>query len=279
MGRGFQSRHLLERSANRCEPGRRAPRRRRRTPPRSAGRRHGHGRGRGGRTPRSRRPSLDDDPEQLTRTGLQLVPTPTPGSSVSSSSTPGSSQKRVRAAGRPAARRGAARDGPRAGRAGCGRRTRRRGRRRRRTCPARPEQVLLRDRHRDVVVPALDAPVAGQPAAAAEPGDAGAASASSCASADQPMTEAWWQCGCATISSPPSTAAPSRAWRRAARRACGCPGDPLGGRPADQLQRLAAQRGGARRLHPHDRHPGVDQGEQRLDGGGASCGRCRAGRS
>ena len=83
------------------------------------------------------------------------------------------------------------RGGRRAGRAGCGRRSRRPARRR----PAGElahggQQLLLGDRHRDVVVAALHAPVAGQPAAAAEPGDASRRRRrSSAASADQPSTD------------------------------------------------------------------------------------------
>ena len=76
-----------------------------------------------------------------------------------------------------------------------------------------------------------------------------------------PCTDAWWQCGCATTSRPssdggaqPGVAASSSASVRVPR------GDPLGGGAADQLERLAAQHGGARGLHADDRPSGVDRG-------------------
>ena len=163
--------------------GRRAPRRPRRPPPRSAGRRRGRGRGRGGRTPRSRRrPRAGRRCRAARPTGsVSSYRTPTPGSSVSSSSTPGSSQNGWSGqAVWPAVPRGAGRAVRRAGRAGCGRRSRRPARRRVRKLPHGGQQLLLGDRHRDVVVAPLDPPVAGQPAAAAEPGDARAGPRSSC---------------------------------------------------------------------------------------------------
>ena len=183
---------------------------------------------------------------------LSSYRTPTPGSSVSSSSTRGSSQNVVRAAGRPAAPPGAARGGRPAGRAGCGRRTRRPARRRPRPASRTAgSSCCSGDRHRHVVVAALDAEVAGQPAAAAEPGDAGAGPRA--AARRRPTSPSPRGGGSAAGRRPPARpgpAAPSPGWRRAARPGCGCRRRPRSAAgAADQLERLAAQHGGAGRLH------------------------------
>ena len=105
-----------------------------------------------------------------------------------------------RSGARPAAGRGGRRGRRRAARAGCGRRTRRRGSTA--SCGGGAhgrQQRGLGDRHRHLVVAALDAEVAGQPAAAADRVDRRRRRRrSSAASASQPITACWWQCGWAT---------------------------------------------------------------------------------
>ena len=112
------------------------------------------------------------------------------------------------------------------------------------------QQGGLGDGHRDVVVAALDAEVAGQPAAAADGVDLRAGRGQQRGVGCQPMTACWWQCGWATAVHAVQVG----------RRPAGCGRQQLGqgaGGRADlrrarvagqQLGDLAAQHGGARRF-------------------------------
>ena len=138
----------------------------------------------------------------------------------------------VKAAALPTARQGAGLAGRTAGRAGSGRRSRRPARRRPVRGPGRRGAAAARrspPRRRGVRAPhpscrpARSSRRAGSPARPHRP--------AARASADQPSTEAWWQCGWATTSTPLRSGGcqPGVVGEQLGQRAGG-PGDPLGRR-------------------------------------------------